>query len=81
VDELGSIALLIATIGLKILAIYLAWRIWTRKGGSGMVGFLLGFFLSWVGVLIVALMTPRADPFSHPPRTKVSESRSQRLLG
>jgi hypothetical protein len=34
----------------------LAMRTWTRKGGSPVLGFVLGFFLGLIGWLIVALM-------------------------
>jgi uncharacterized membrane protein YeaQ/YmgE (transglycosylase-associated protein family)/RNA polymerase subunit RPABC4/transcription elongation factor Spt4 len=49
---------LVLAIGLilGVLVGLLAMRIWTRKGGSAVFGFLMGFFLGLIGLIIVALL-------------------------
>jgi hypothetical protein len=41
-----------------VITSVVATKIWTNKGGSGVVGFLLGFLLGWIGVLIAAVAKP-----------------------
>jgi hypothetical protein len=40
--------------------------IWSRKGGSKLVGFLWGFFLSLIGLIVVMAATPSAAKQARP---------------
>ena len=44
-----------------ILPIFVAFNIWTKKGGTPAVGLVFGIFLGWIGVLVAYLATP-ANP-------------------
>lgn len=47
---------------LWIVPIFVATNVWTRKGGGGGAGLLMGLCLGWIGVLIAALATPSRAP-------------------
>jgi hypothetical protein len=50
-------------IGLSALhLIFIIWAtiVGTRKG-RGFVGFLLGFFLSWIGLIIIYMIGPKSS--------------------
>ena len=53
--ELGLILVLAAVF---ILPIPIAINIWTKKGGSGGIGFLMGLVLGWIGVIVAAVANP-----------------------
>jgi hypothetical protein len=44
-----------------ILAVIVAARIGSRIKGRPTLGLLLGLFLSWIGVIIIALVSPTHD--------------------
>ncbi len=52
----GVIALVI-----WILSMYFGWKIASRKGYSRWLGLVLGFFLSWIGLIIVAVIPRRGS--------------------
>jgi hypothetical protein len=41
-----------------VLPIYLSVRIWRSRGGTEGIGFLMGFLLGWIGVIIAAVANP-----------------------
>ena len=47
-----------AAVFLWILPMFVAMAIWHEKGGSSGIGFLMGFALGWIGVVIAAVASP-----------------------
>jgi hypothetical protein len=43
---------------LFIVPIFVAFSLWTKKGGTPAVGIVLGVFLGWVGVIVAYFATP-----------------------
>ena len=57
-----------------VTAIFAAASIGNRKG-LPLAGFLLGFFLGWIGVAIIALMSPTHDALVRRERNRLQIQR------
>jgi hypothetical protein len=75
-DMGGGEGLLILVIigGFWLAPMFIAANIWEQKGGSGGIGFLMGLFLGWIGVIIAAVATPTASAVRAPSSPGVGPS-------
>ena len=56
----GFILWLVLLVIFTIAPMYLSYRTMVGKGNSGILGLVLGFFLSWIGFIITLVIPRRA---------------------